>query len=840
MRLGKRLYSLLLFLGISVVGGMLVAGFVVPTVSMVTTTGRDAAMSLDALPAEMKTPLPAERTRVELADGSLLTYFYEQNRVYKELDEIAPIMREAQVTIEDHRFYEHGAIDMQGTLRALVSTSRGVTQGGSSLTQQLVRLILIDTANANNDKEAYYAATENTAARKIREMRFAMALEKQMSKDDILERYLNVSYYGDGAYGVESAARHYFGVSAKDLNLAQAAMLAGLVRNPVSTNPVKYPAMALERRNNVIDRMVELGKVTKEEGEAAKAEPFDQDKVTRNRLDCGGSKLPFVCEYAKKVLLNEATALGATKEEREFALYRGGLTIRLTVDPKIQKQAEKTIADFIDPRDPVVSVITMLEPSTGNIITMAQSRPVMGDNKDDKGKEKWRGETYYNYAVSHAMGGAEGFQGGSTFKAFVAAAALEEGMGANGKFNAKRHMELEGPFKSCDGSFELIDPWKVTNASPSGVMDMYRGVTGSVNTYFAQLIQAVGICEAVTMADKLGLEVGKPTAEFPDVMSYDTIPSFTLGAIEVPPLSLVEAYATFANRGVHCDPVIVASIKTSQGAELAVPSANCKRVLSKDVADAINKIFQGPMRSGTARPAQIPGVQMAGKTGTVSDNRAVWTVGYTPELAAAAVLSYDSGTRFSDYWKARNGRYLKGAYLKYSKRTVQGASGSEAGGRLLRPAYSYALKNYELTSFKEPPASVLKGEMLDVPSCSGLSVNACKKKLSKAGFAPFTTQVKSDAAKGTLVGTNPSGKAPKLSSIAIQISKGPKKGSQAWCELSGNEGEAECAKYLPPPICNEGEVLVPDPAPGYCVPVQENNQGNEGNQGDRGGRGRQP
>ncbi|MCW5953367.1 MAG: penicillin-binding protein, partial [Propionibacteriaceae bacterium] len=435
MRLGKRLYSLLIFLGVSVLGGGLVAGLVIPAVSMGATTGRDAAHGLDALPADFEESPSAERTRVELADGTFLTYFYKENRVNVKLADIAPIMQKAQVAIEDHRFYEHGAIDITGTLRALVSTSQGVTQGGSSITQQYVRMLQLQAADAANDTAARNAAIENTMARKIREMRFAMALEKKLgkdSKDKILEGYLNISYYGDGAYGVAAAARHYFGVSAKDLTLAQAAMLAGLVRNPVTTNPVKYPRMAIERRNDVIDRMLQLSKdpessmfglITDEEAEAAKAEPFDQSKVSDNPLDCASSKYPFVCDYAKRILINENSGLGTNKAERTDYLYRGGLTIRLTVNPKIQKQAEKTIASYLDARDPAVSVITMLQPSTGNIIAMAQSRPKWGDDLK-------KGLTSFNYAVSHAMGGTEGFQGGSTFKAFVAAAALYEGMGA--------------------------------------------------------------------------------------------------------------------------------------------------------------------------------------------------------------------------------------------------------------------------------------------------------------------------------------------------------------------------------------------------------------------------
>lgn len=833
MRLGKRLYSLLIFLGVSVLGGGLVAGLVIPAVSMATTTGRDAAQSLDALPAEFEESPSAERTRVELADGSFLTYFYKENRVNEKLENIAPIMRAAQVAIEDHRFYEHGAIDITGTLRALVSTSQGVTQGGSSITQQYIRMLQLQAADAANDRSLRDAATENTMARKIREMRYAMALEKKLTKDQILEGYLNISYYGDGAYGVAAAARHYFGVPASKLNLAQAAMLAGLVRNPVTTNPVKYPRMAIERRNDVIDRMLQLSKdpestmyglITDEEAEAAKAEPFDQSKVSTNPLDCANSREPFVCDYAKRVLLNEESGLGVNYNERKDYLYRGGLTIRLTIDPKLMKQSEKTIASYLDSRDPAVAVITMIQPSTGNILAMAQSRPKWGN---DLGK----GTTNYNYAVTHAMGGKEGFQGGSTFKIFTAAAALDEGMGAYGKYQADRQVELSD-FRSCDGPFTLTKPWKPVGGTGSAI-DMFTGVTRSVNTYFAQLIQAVGVCETVTMATKLGLEMGQPNPERANVMAYNDAPSFTLGAVEVSPLSLVSAYGTFANRGVRCEPNIIASIKTRTGKEVEPPKSDCKRVISKDVADGINKIFQGPMNSGTARPAKVRNVQMAGKTGTVSDTRAVWTIGYTPELVAGAVISYDSDPYFKEFWDKHKVRYMQGAYMKYSKRYLNAQSGVDAGGRLLHPVFSYAVENIEGfkgTKFKEPPSSILKGEQVDVPSCSGKSVKECTNKIEKAGFSAYTVKVKSDAAKGTLVGTSPSGTAPKGSGIAIQISKGPKKGSEAWCKLEGNEYRQECLKYLPPPVCNEGEVLIPDPLPGYCAPVTNNEGG-----GDPGG-----
>ncbi|HEY3547465.1 MAG TPA: biosynthetic peptidoglycan transglycosylase, partial [Propionicimonas sp.] len=316
MRIGKRLYSLMMFIVVAFLGGLLAAGLIVPVAGMATATGTGMVESLDNLPTELQTPPQPQRSVLLNADKSVLAYFYDENRIYETLDKIAPIMQQAQVAIEDHRFYEHGALDLTGTLRALVRSSQGNTQGGSSLTQQYVRLVLVEIADENNDATAKAAATENTIARKIRELRYAIALEKQKTKDQILEGYLNIAYYGDGAYGVEAAAKHYFNTSAAKLTLSQAAMLAGLVRNPVATNPVDHPAQAIDRRNTVLDRMAELTDasgaplITAQQAAEAKAEPFDKKKVRESRLGCANSTFPFICDYALEVLKQQATSLG--------------------------------------------------------------------------------------------------------------------------------------------------------------------------------------------------------------------------------------------------------------------------------------------------------------------------------------------------------------------------------------------------------------------------------------------------------------------------------------------------------------------------------------------------
>lgn len=752
-RVGGVAYSLVMFVVVSVLSGVLIAGLFVPLAGLAGVSSKAAAEELDNLPAELATPVPPTRSKVLMGNGKVLAYFYDENRIYVKLGKIAPVMRQAQLAIEDHRFYEHGALDLRGTLRALVRNSAGgETQGGSSISQQYVKMVQIEACQG--DRDCVNKATRSTGAegyqRKIRELRYAIALEKRFSKDEILERYLNIAYYGEGAYGVEAAARHYFSTSASKLNLAQAAMLAGLVQNPDANNPVNNPGAATDRRDVVLNRMVELKIITAKQSAAAKKSKFSTKKVKPTRNGCVGTKYPFLCDYVYRTLLT-MPSLGKTTQERENMVKRGGLTIQTAIDPKTQNTAQKAVSKVIGAKDPLISTMNMIQPGTGLILAMAQSRPEMGSKK---------GQTYWNLAVDPSMGGIQGYQAGSTFKAFTAAAALEKGIPLTKKYNARPSMNFGGKsFESCDGREQVYGKWQVKNSTgANGNMDMYRGAQMSVNTYFVQLEMTTGMCRVTKMAKKLGVKLGTQDRDI--VEFYQHTPSFTLGSVEVSPLSMAEAYATFAARGIHCDPIIIESVTTRTKKKLEVPDGNCKRVMSKDVADGMNKLLSSVMTKGTGTRARTSdGRPQAGKTGTIDSNEAVWFAGYTPDVAGVSMISIDNTKKpFIKTKKAKRAgefrsRGVKGYKVPSTGYWLEGSGSGDAGMKIWKPTMEKYLDDIPKTSFKKPPSRIERGKLVTVPSRFGLGIKAYTKKLEKAGFTVETQYVYSDnVARGGFVG----------------------------------------------------------------------------------------
>ena len=432
--------SVFVFLVVSALAGALVAGLALPLAGLAGVTTAKAHDTVQYLPQDLKTEPLAQKTIIQAADGTTIATLYQENRTPVTLKQISPIMLQAIVAIEDDRFYQHGALDAKGTLRAMLrnQSSGGVQQGGSSITQQYVKLTLINKART---PEEVKAATAETYERKIAELRYAIAVEKQYSKDEILNRYLNLAFFGDRSYGIDAAAMHYFGVHAAKLTLPQAAMLAGLVKNPTGYNPIDHAGRAKERRDVVLRRMQELNVITaKQAQDAIKTPVINPAKVINVPSGCASSRYPFYCDYVV-AKLKENPAFGKTPEDAENYIETAGLVIRTSLDPKIQAAAETSIKKHSKPGDQAVAAITMVQPGTGLVKAMAQSR--------DYGSKK--GQTTYNFNVEKSYpGGYGGFQNGSTMKAFTIAAAIGKGVPLTYRINSPQTISLGGKkFSTC-------------------------------------------------------------------------------------------------------------------------------------------------------------------------------------------------------------------------------------------------------------------------------------------------------------------------------------------------------------------------------------------------------
>ncbi|HEU4512916.1 MAG TPA: transglycosylase domain-containing protein [Nocardioidaceae bacterium] len=716
---------------VSAVMGVLVAGFALPFAGVAGLGTRAVAEGVGKLPAELTTEPLAQRTRVLDSRGKVLATFFDENRVNVELDEVAPIMRKAIIAIEDYRFYRHGALDLKGTLRAFVTNqaSDDVVQGGSSITQQMVKMTLI--AQADTEEEAA-AATASTYQRKLNELRYAIAFEEKYDKDWILQRYLNLAYFGDGAHGIQAASQHYFSRPASELELHQAALLAGLVKNPTGYDPTNDPGEAIDRRNVVLDRMAELKVVSEREAEEAKARGLGLD-LAPTRNGCVSAAAPFFCDYVREYLLQEP-ALGKTVKAREEALSTGGLTIKSTVDMRMQRAADRSVRKHVDPTDRAIGGLAMVEPGTGAVRALAQSRP-MGTNKR-------KGETFLNYVVPEEYGDANGFQAGSTFKAFVLAAAIDQGVALRARIKAPPKVSIPvNQYRGCNGRLQSTERWEPGNSTGSGTFNLYTGTQQSVNTFFARLELRTGLCQPYRLARQMGIDLDDPASQ--------QVPSFTLGVANTNPLSMAEAYATFAARGLHCESRPVTEILGKDGSVVKTFPDQCDRVLRRPVADAVNDILRGVQEpGGFGHNAGLALKQpSAGKTGTINRNMAVWFVGYTPNLAAASMIA---GANREGHWVTLNGQVVGGS-------RIDRAAGSTNAG----PMWGDAMKRIQRwlpdVNFQAPDPRVVRGKQVRVPDLAGLSQLEAIRKLRERGLvAVVGRKVDSALPRGAVAYTNPS------------------------------------------------------------------------------------
>ncbi|KJS53173.1 penicillin-binding protein, partial [Streptomyces rubellomurinus subsp. indigoferus] len=578
------------FLGVSVVSGALLAGLVLPVAGGIGLVAKDTAEGFDDIPDDFKTPPLAQATQIFDAKGGLIAKVYERDRTVITADQMSPLMRHAQVDIEDARFYEHGAVDLKGILRAISKNAESGTnsQGASTLTQQYVKNVNVE--KAGDDTDAVQEAQRKTLGRKIQELKIAIKLDKELSKDQILTNYLNITYYGNGAYGVEAASQRYFGKSNKDLTVAEAATLAGLVQNPSQYDPKRYPDNAVKRRNVVIDKMLENKHLTADQAKEAKAAPLGLNyREPRNGCITATAGMGFFCDYVRHVVKQDP-AFGKSAEERKKLWNTGGLNIYTTLDPDKQAAAQSAVSSKVRVTDTVSAAATMVEPGTGKILAMAQTRPY--------GLATEKNQTVVNLNVDASMGGGNGFQPGSTFKPIVAAAALEAGLPAVQEYSAPNSLEYP-TMKTCEGTWRNdARPRTVVpneSAGEKGPYQLKEAMARSVNTYFVQMEQEIGLCAVKQMANKLGITAkasGKPLEE---------VPAMALGVEEVSPLTMANVYATFAAGGTHCSPLAINKITTVEGKDVPVPAGHCEKVFSEETARALNTVLNGVTEKGTGK-----------------------------------------------------------------------------------------------------------------------------------------------------------------------------------------------------------------------------------------------
>lgn len=530
-------------------------------------------------------------TIVYASDGSVLAQWHaEEDRALVTYDELPASLINAVVGIEDERYWTHAGVDLRALARAIVDNldSGGVVAGASTITQQYVKNVIL--------------TPEVTVQRKLTEAALALRLEKTLTKEQILERYLNTVYFGDGAYGVGTATAHFFGKAPSELTVGESALLAGLIQSPSDTDPYRHPEAALARRRVVLNKMVELGSLTETEAAAADQEPLN----LRPKDSANHDRYPYFTEEVKRRLLDDP-ALGATAQDRYNALFKGGLRIYTTIDPVAQEAAHAAIAGVLGDATPSAA-LAAVDPRTGHVIALVGGKDFYDATNT---------HAQFNLAVQGRR------QAGSSFKPFALAAALEDGFSLDSVFHGGQSITIQ-----TDSG-----PWTVENYDGATFPDLtlLEGTVFSVNVVYAQVARAVGAQHVVDVAEAAGITS--------DLKPY---PSIVLGAQEVSPLDMASAYGTFAYDGVHVDPIFVTSIDTNTGINIweAVPIVT--RAMSKDTAQQVTAALTETVRRGTGQQAKI-GRPIAGKTGTSQEHRDAWFVGYTPELSASVWIGYAEG-----------------------------------------------------------------------------------------------------------------------------------------------------------------------------------------------------
>ena len=609
------------FLSVSALMGVVGAGMLVPIAGPTALVAKSVPSVFNELPGDLQTVAPAEESQLLDSSGAVIAHFYDKQRIVVPSANIADVMKKAIIAIEDKRFYEHNGVDATGIARALVSNlGDSGRQGASTITQQYVRNSLAERGYLEGDADQVSAATEQTTERKLREMKYALALEKTQSKDEILTGYLNIAPFGPITYGVEAASQRYFSKSASELNYLEAALLAGLVQSPVQYDPLTHPEAAQERRDTVLATMLEQGVITQEEYDEGIATTVDSMlHPTVSSEGCSGapSAQAYFCDYVLSQFLEDPT-FGATRIERERLLKTQGITIRTTLDSAKQDAAYAALTNAIPVGDAsgLNDALVSLDPRTGKVLAMAQNTTY--------GIEA--GQTMANYS-------ADGnFQVGSTFKVFTLLQWFKEGHSAYETVGSANTFYPNGAFK-CDGHSIVTEGYQVNDlAGKTGSMNVVRATGQSVNQAFVNMASRVDFCSIFETAYDMGItEDGEVPSPFP---------ANILGSVSGSPLQMASVFATIANSGQQCKPQSIESVTDRNENVLKEFSPECNQVIPAEVANKTAALltasagqYYTSTRLGDGRP-------FAAKSGTTDGHANTWLTGFTPSLATATWVGH--------------------------------------------------------------------------------------------------------------------------------------------------------------------------------------------------------
>jgi membrane peptidoglycan carboxypeptidase len=690
-------------------GALLLVVLALPVVLLLVRIANAADAMIGGVP-KMPDKLEQAPQRSVVVDrtGKRLATLQVENRVLVELDKIPDHVVDAVLATEDQSYWRHAGVNWGAVMRSALrlASSGEVEGGGSTVTQQVVK--------------NRFAGTEQSLTRKISEAAMAAQLERQIGKHKILETYLNDSYFGNGVYGVATAAEYYWSKSVDELTPAEGALLAGIIRAPEKNNPVDSPERALARRDIVLEQMVETGALTREQADKAASRPLDlKIKRTKSR----GS--PFLIDIIRRELESDPK-LGKTPEERWDTALRGGLKIRTTLHAGLQRAAEKTIREVLEhkKKDPLASIVAV-DPASGDVLAAAVGPKDYGEGK---------GKTTINPAMP-GLGGM-GRPPGSTFKAFQLVAALENDV-------SPTHIFTSGP--TYQSQYPGCPNYEVTNygGADLGTLDMATATAKSSNTYFIHLMDISGGPEAmVDVAHRMGIE-----------SEIEPHCASVLGSENVFPVEMASAFATLANHGKRCEPHTIELIRDDRGRVVRKADGDCKRAMEKDTAHAATAMLQGPIQNGTASQYGNIGRPAAGKTGTTTDNKDAWFVGYVPQLSAATWVGHE-----------------------IPKTLVHPLCGEVTGGCLPTILWqrfmTRATEILELPveAFPEPPPPPLR----EVPSVLGMDEQTATQTLIDQRFVPQVEVIPDAAPAGTVVRQSPGpGEAvPEATPVVISVSNG--------------------------------------------------------------------